>query len=370
MDVIAIIQSSLLTPLILFFILGIVATRIKSDLKIPDAISEFLPIYLLAVIGLHGGLEMRKMGFDNMIIPILVAVGLSIAMTMNHYQILKRLGKFNIFDSYAIAAAYGSVGATSFSVGLSFLKTQNQQSEGFMAVILAVLEPVSLILCVFLVNMSITKNQKKSKHYETKILEDVKQVPNDDSIAVEIGEVHDEASMKQVLQNTIAGKAIVILLGAIIIGYVIGESGFQSIKLGFEDLFFPALVIFLIEMGIITGQKLEDVKKAGKFLIIFSVAVPTFNGIVGVVASTYIGLSIGGSVLLGLLFASASFIAAPSVLRTAIRKANPGLYITSALGITFPFNMIVLLPAMFILSTILHNSGMLDLNSYFGEGLK
>jgi len=368
MDVIAIIQSSLLTPLILFFILGIVATRIKSDLKIPDSISEFLPIYLLAVIGLHGGLEMRKMGFDNMIIPIFVAVGLSIAMTMNHYQILKRLGKFNIFDSYAIAAAYGSVGATSFSVGLSFLKTQNQQSEGFMAVILAVLEPVSLILCVFLVNMSITKSQK-SKHYETKILEDVKQIPNDDSIAVEIG-VHDETSMKQVLQNTIAGKAIVILLGAIIIGYVIGESGFQSIKLGFEDLFFPALVIFLIEMGIITGQKLEDVKKAGKFLIIFSVAVPTFNGIVGVVVSTYIGLSIGGSVLLGLLFASASFIAAPSVLRTAIRKANPGLYITSALGITFPFNMIVLLPVMFILSTLLHNPGTLDLSSYFGEGLK
>lgn len=370
MDVIAIIQSSLLTPLILFFILGIVATRIKSDLKIPDSISEFLPIYLLAVIGLHGGLEMRKMGFDNMIIPIFVAVGLSIAMTMNHYQILKRLGKFNIFDSYAIAAAYGSVGATSFSVGLSFLKTQNQQSEGFMAVILAVLEPVSLILCVFLVNMSITKSQK-SKHYETKqVLEDVKQIPNDDSIAVEIGEVHDETSMKQVLQNTIAGKAIVILLGAIIIGYVIGESGFQSIKLGFEDLFFPALVIFLIEMGIITGQKLEDVKKAGKFLIIFSVAVPTFNGIVGVVVSTYIGLSIGGSVLLGLLFASASFIAAPSVLRTAIRKANPGLYITSALGITFPFNMIVLLPVMFILSTLLHNPGTLDLSSYFGEGLK
>ncbi|EGG42007.1 Putative permease [Candidatus Nitrosarchaeum limnium SFB1] len=369
MDVIAIIQSSLLTPLILFFILGIIATRIKSDLKIPDAISEFLPIYLLAVIGLHGGLEMRKMGFDNMIIPILVAVGLSVAMTMNHYQILKRLGKFNIFDSYAIAAAYGSVGATSFSVGLSFLKTQNQQSEGFMAVILAVLEPVSLILCVFLVNMSITKNQKKLQHYETKQL-DVKQIPTDDSIAVEIGEMHDEVSLKQVLQNTIAGKAIVILLGAIIIGYIIGESGFQSIKLGFEDMFFPALVIFLIEMGIITGQKLGDVKKAGKFLIIFSVVVPTFNGIIGVVVSTYIGLSIGGSVLLGLLFASASFIAAPSVLRTAIRKANPGLYITSALGITFPFNMIVLLPVMFILSTILHNPETLDLSSYFVEGLK
>jgi hypothetical protein len=360
MDVIAIIQSNLLTPLILFFILGIIATRIKSDLKIPDEISSLLSIYLLAAIGLHGGIEMRKMGFENMIIPILVAVGLSIVMTMNHYQILKRLGKFNIFDSYAIAAAYGSVGATSFSVGLSFLRTQNEQSEGFMAAILAVLEPVSLILCVFLVNLSVSKTQK-SKHYETKIFEETKHDSHKDAIAAEIGEVHNEVSMKQVLQDTIAGKAIVILLGAIVIGYIIGESGFQSIKIGFEDMFFAALVIFLIEMGIITGQKLGDIKKAGVFLIIFAIAIPTLNGIIGVVVSTYLGLSVGGAVLFGLLLASASFIAAPSVLRTAIRKANPGLYITSALGITFPFNMIVLLPVMFILSTILHTMETPDL---------
>lgn len=369
MDVIAIIQSNLLTPLILFFILGIIATRIRSDLKIPDEISSLLSIYLLAAIGLHGGIEMRKMGFENMIIPILVAVGLSIVMTMNHYQILKRLGKFNIFDSYAIAAAYGSVGATSFSVGLSFLRTQNEQSEGFMAAILAVLEPVSLILCVFLVNLSVSKTQKKSKHCETKIFEETKHDSHKDTIAAEIGEVHNEVSMKQVLQDTIAGKAIVILLGAIVIGYIIGESGFQSIKIGFEDMFFAALVIFLIEMGIITGQKLGDIKKAGVFLIIFAIVIPTLNGIIGVVVSTYLGLSVGGAMLFGLLLASASFIAAPSVLRTAIRKANPGLYITSALGITFPFNMIVLLPVMFILSTILHTMGTPDFG-YLIEGLK
>lgn len=357
MDVFTIIQSSLITPLILFFILGIVSARIKSDLKIPDAISEFLPIYLLAVIGLHGGLEMRNNGVANILIPILVAVGLSIVMTLNHYQILKRIGKFNIFDSYAIAAAYGSVGATSFSVGLSFLHSQNQQAEGFMAVILAVLEPISLILCIFLVNLSMSNQEKR---YESNSAQDIsKQLSSDETVAFVEG-IHNKVSMKQVLHNTIAGKAIVILLGSIIIGYAIGESGFQSIKIGFEEMFFPALVIFLIEMGIITGQKLGDVKKSGKFLIIFALAIPTLNGMIGVIASTYVGLSIGGSVLFGLLLASASFIAAPSVLRTAIRKANPGLYITSALGITFPFNMIVLLPAMFIFSTILHTTDMLE----------
>src|SRR3989338_1164235 len=111
MGIIELIQSNLLTPVVLFFIFGIVAARIKSDLKIPEAISEFLPIYLLAAIGLHGGIEMRTTGFESMLIPMLVAIALSLVMTLNHYQILRRLGKFNIFDSYALASTYGAVGA-------------------------------------------------------------------------------------------------------------------------------------------------------------------------------------------------------------------------------------------------------------------
>ena len=129
MDIFNLIQSNLLTPIILFFLFGIIAARIKSDLKIPEAISEFLPIYLLAAIGLHGGIEMRKTGFEEMLIPMLVAIGLSLLFTLNHYQILRRLGKFNIFDSYALASTYGAVGAVTFSVGLSFLKNQGVPSE-------------------------------------------------------------------------------------------------------------------------------------------------------------------------------------------------------------------------------------------------
>ncbi|WP_368423310.1 sodium-dependent bicarbonate transport family permease, partial [Nitrosopumilus sp.] len=117
MDILELVQANILTPVVLFFLFGIVAARIKSDLKIPDAISEFLPIYLLAAIGLHGGLEMRKTGFESMLVPLVVAVGLSILMTLYHYQILRRLGKFNLFDSYALASTYGAVGAVTFSVG-------------------------------------------------------------------------------------------------------------------------------------------------------------------------------------------------------------------------------------------------------------
>ena len=172
MDILELIQSNLLTPIILFFLFGIIAARIKSDLKIPEAISEFLPIYLLAAIGLHGGIEMRKTGFEEMLVPMLVAIGLSLLFTLNHYQILRRLGKFNIFDSYALASTYGAVGAVTFSVGLSFLKNQGVTSEGYLAAILAVLEPVAFILAIFLTNMAVSNKfvQKNSHFLVTKYL--------------------------------------------------------------------------------------------------------------------------------------------------------------------------------------------------------
>jgi len=359
MDILELIQSNLLTPIVLFFIFGVIAARIKSDLKIPDAISEFLPIYLLAAIGLHGGIEMRSTGFETMLVPMLVAIGLSLLFTLNHYQILRRLGKFNLFDSYALASTYGAVGAVTFSVGLSFLKNQGVSSEGFLAAVLAVLEPVAFILAIFLTNMAVSKQIKSKKES----LGDLKESE------FEMGLSETKTNLKQVLHESITGKAIVILLGSIIIGYMIGQEGFGSISIVFDELFTGAIVIFLIEMGIIAGQRLDDIKKVGIFLIAFSIIIPTFNGIIGVLVATIIGLSLGGSVMFGLLLASASFIAAPAVLRHAIPQAKPSLYITSALGITFPYNIIVLLPIMYLISSILHNEGSIDLFNYISNGL-
>ena len=339
MDILQLIQSNLLTPIVLFFLFGIIAARIKSDLKMPEAISEFLPIYLLAAI-------------EEMLVPMLVAIGLSLLFTLNHYQILRRLGKFNIFDSYALASTYGAVGAVTFSVGLSFLKNQGVTSEGYLAAILAVLEPVAFILAIFLTNMAV------SKQIRTK-----KQSISDDE-ELDIGMKETKTKLSQVLKESITGKAIVILLGSIVIGYIIGEEGFEPISIVFDELFTGAIVIFMIEMGIIAGQRLEDIKKVGIFLTAFSVIIPTINGIIGVLVSTALGLSLGGAVMFGLLLASASFIAAPAVLRHAIPQANPSLYITSALGITFPYNIIVLLPIMFTVSTWVHGEGSIDLFNY------
>jgi hypothetical protein len=355
MEILELVQANLLTPVVLFFIFGVVAARIKSDLKMPDAISEFLPIYLLAAIGLHGGLEMRKTGFESMLIPLLVAIGLSILMTLYHYQILRKLGKFNIFDSYALASTYGAVGAVTFSVGLSFLKNHGITSEGYITAILAVLEPIAFILAIFLTNMAVSKQTqiKKQTFADTDVLD----IPQ------------QETKLFQVLRESITGKAIVILLGSIAIGYAIDIDGFAPIKIVFEDLFIGAIVIFLIEMGIIAGHRLDDIKKGGVFLIGFALAMPTINGIIGVLIATYLGLSIGGAVMYGLLFASASFIAAPAVLRHTIPQAKPSLYITSALGITFPYIIMILLPVMLILSTAFHNMELMNL-SYLVENLK
>lgn len=362
MDTLALIQDNILTPIVLFFLLGVVAARIKSDLRIPEAISEFLPIYLLAAIGLHGGIEMRKTGFESMLVPMLTAIALSLLMTLNHYQILRRLGKFNIFDSYALASTYGAVGAVTFSVGLSFLRGQGIESEGYIAAILAVLEPLAFILAIFMTNMAVTKQArvKKQGFGDGDSNESV-----DDLLEIKSG----MTKMAQVLRESVTGKAVVILIGSIIIGYVIGAEKFTPIKILFEDLFIGAIVIFLIEMGIIAGQRLDDVRKVGAFLIGFSLAIPTINGVIGVFVATFLGLSVGGAVMFGLLLASASFIAAPAVLRTAIPQAKPSLYITSALGITFPYNIIILLPVMLTISAAIHNGIAIDLFDYFGQAL-
>ena len=362
MDILGLIQANLLTPVVLFFLLGIVAARIKSDLKMPDAISEFLPIYLLAAIGLHGGLEMRNTGFDSMLIPMLTAIGLSLVFTLNHYQILRRLGKFNIFDSYALASTYGAVGAVTFSVGLSFLKNQNVTSEGYLTAVLAVLEPASFILAIFLTNLAVSKQNKSKKQSISNDLD------NNEKI---LGIVEQpKTNLSKVLHESLTGKAIIILLGSITIGYAIGDKGYESISIVFDGLFTGAIAIFLLEMGIVAGQRLDDIKSVGVFLVIFSVLIPTFNGIIGVLVATLLGLSLGGAVMFGLLMASASFIAAPAVLRHAIPQAKPSLYITSALGVTFPYNIIILLPIMFSISSIVHNIyGPINLFNYFETGL-
>jgi hypothetical protein len=214
-------------------------------------------------------------------------------------------------------------------------------------------------MAIFLTNMAVSKQIRAKKQSFT----------NDEPSEIDVGLKETKTKLSQVLHESITGKAIVILLGCIVIGYIIGEEGFGSIRIVFDEMFTGAIVIFMIEMGIIAGQRLGDIKRVGIFLTAFAIIMPTFNGIVGVLVATAMGLSLGGAVMFGLLLASASFIAAPAVLRHAIPQANPSLYITSALGITFPYNIIVLLPIMFTVSTIVHGEESIDLFNFITGGL-
>ena len=263
---------------------------------------------------------------------------------------------YNVADLYLMGGGAAEVAIEAIKAGqwdATFIGVP--LSEGYLAAILAVLEPVAFILAIFLTNMAV------SKQIRTK-----KQSISDDE-ELDIGMKQTKTKLSQVLKESITGKAIVILLGSIVIGYIIGKEGFEPISIVFDELFTGAIVIFMIEMGIIAGQRLEDIKKVGIFLTSFSIIIPTINGIIGVLVSTALGLSLGGAVMFGLLLASASFIAAPAVLRHAIPQANPSLYITSALGITFPYNIIVLLPIMFTISTWVHGEEAIDLFNYVAK---
>lgn len=352
MEVLDLVQSTVLTPLVLFFILGVIATRIKSDLKIPDQIISIISIYLLASIGLHGGIEMRKVGLESMIIPLGAAVGMTILFVIFKYQILRRLGKLSIFDSAAIAGTYGSVSIGTFSVGLSFLRTQGLEAEGFMAAILAVLEPTGLITGLILANIATVK----SKNHQ---LDSKPNMENNYTEKLTVFITHNierPPKLSVIIKETMTGHAILILLSMIVIGFLIGYDGFQKIKIVYEDAFIGVLTIYLLQMGIIASQRLDVIKKNGVFLLLFAILIPVFSGSLGVFAATMIGLSVGGTLLFGLLLASASYIAAPAVLRTALPKADPSLYLTASLGITFPFNIIVNVPLLFALAVFLHDN--------------
>ena len=299
MNIEQIVQASILTPGILFFILGIIAARVKSDLKIPESITAILSIFLLASIGLHGGLEIRKSGIENTIIPILIAFIIGILMTLNQYAILKYIGKLSIYDSAALAGTYGSVSVATFSVGVSFLNSQGIESEGYLAAILAVLEPTGLIVGVLLANIAVMHHSKKSAAFVDKptrigngylipiiiVLKKLfsyknkknitKKGPADtyplsnstidqhgtDVLDLKLKDESPSSDIPSILRETITGKAILVLVGSLVIGYLIGTSGFSSIKIVFEDAFKAALVFYLLEMGIIAGQRLSDIKK-------------------------------------------------------------------------------------------------------------
>ncbi len=318
--------QNLLDPVVLCFVLGLIAGIAKSDLKLPEALYETLSIYLLLAIGLKGGVELSKASLLQVVMPSVGTLFLGLIIPVIAFPILKNLGKLSPVDSAAVAAHYGSVSAVTFAVVLSFLTRQQVNYEGFTTVLLVLLEIPAIAVGVFIAKKQLTDSSRKG----------------------DWGKLAHEVFM---------GKSILLLVGGLLIGWLAGPEKMQPVQPVFADLFKGALAFFLLEMGIVTSHKLASLKQTGLFLVGFGILMPIFSGTLGAAVGLLTGLSIGGATVLATLAASASYIAAPAAMRIAVPQANPTLYLTASLGITFPFNIVIGIPIYYAITQFLHAIG-------------
>jgi hypothetical protein len=331
------IGHNLTAPMPLFFALGILATLIRSELKVPDALYIGLTLYLLGAIGLHGGAEIREVGIIAIWMPIVACFMLGSLIPVAGYFILRYIGKFSIYDSAAIAGHYGSVSAVTFAVATQFLSSLQVKPEGYLSAFLAILEPTGVVVGILLARIALQMEMRR--HSES-------------------GEIKRTSGgwIQPVLHEALTGTGSMILLGALVIGYISGPDGIAVTKPFFGDLFKGVLCLFMLEMGLVAGRRLAEVRAVGVFLIVFAICMPVIDGILGVLVGGFVGLSVGGATMLGVMAASASYIAAPAAMRISLPEANPSFYLTASLGITFPFNIAMGIPLYFWLAKLVFGS--------------
>jgi hypothetical protein len=313
------IQANLLSPAVLFFALGVFAAVSKSDLKFPESLYSTLTIYLLTAIGFKGGVAINEAGLGAVWLPALAAVALGGLIPLWTCPVLQKMGGFSLADAGAIAAHYGSVSAVTFIAATNFLKSIQQSYESYASAFLAVMESPAIIVGVML-----GKGILGGGRF---------------SLA--------DQGVRHALRDAVLGRGVLLLIGAMVIGALSGQSGMNSVEGFFVAPFQGVLALFLLEMGMVAGRRLGDLKKVGVFLLLFGLIAPIVHGVVGVLLGTWVGLSTGGAMLLGVLAASASYIAAPAAVRLSLPEANPTYSLTAALAITFPFNITVGVPLFF-----------------------
>ena len=314
-------SANLLSPAVLFFALGLTATFVKSDLKFPEALYVTLTIYLLAALGFKGGVAINEAGIGVVILPALAAMLLGALIPLWTYPLLRHVGKIKPVDAAAIAAHYGSVSAVTFITATNYLKGISEPYENYATAFLAVMESPAIIVGVLLGKMTL---QRGSSIFN--------------------------GSFKSLLREAVFGRSVFLLVGALLVGALCGKAGMDKVEPFFVTPFQGVLALFLLEMGMVAGHRLGDLKKVGPFLVAFGILLPLMHGCIGVLLGKYAGLSLGGTTLMGVLAASASYIAAPAAMRLSLPEANPALYLTPSLAITFPFNITVGIPIYYALA--------------------
>jgi hypothetical protein len=299
--------DNLTNPALLFFLLGIIATRLKSDLEIPPNSSKFISLYLLFSIGFKGGQELAHSHFDlEIIYSAIFGVFIALIIPIYCFFILKR--KFSIENSGAIAAAYGSVSAVTFVTAISFLEIQKYTFSGHMVAIMALMEAPAIIIGVILMKMFNKNDVIKTK-------------------------------MKSVVKHSLTNGSVLLILGSLLIGFLASDQQAMGIKPFTTDIFKGFLAIFLLDMGIVSGKKLTIFFKSGWSPVVFAILIPLINGSVVALISQFVTNEIGNRFIFAILAASASYIAVPAAMKIVAPKANPGLFLPMALAITFPFNI-------------------------------
>lgn len=309
----SLILSNFLNPPVLFFFLGVIAVLVKSDLEIPAPVPKLLSLYLLFAIGFKGGVELIKSGItQEVVLTMLAAILMACFVPIYTFFILKL--KLDTYDAAAIAATYGSISAVTFITASSFLSELGIGFDGYMVAALALMESPAIIVGLILVNLFTIEQGKR------------------------------DFAWGEVLQEAFLNSSVFLLVGSLLIGVLTGEHGWKVLEPFAQGLFYGILTFFLLDMGLVAARRIKDLQKTGLFLISFAILIPILNAGLGILIAKFINMPQGNALLFAVLSASASYIAVPAAMRLTVPEANPSLYVSTALAVTFPFNIIVGIP--------------------------
>lgn len=313
----SLILSNILNPPVLFFFLGMLAIFLKSDLEIPAPLPKLFSLYLLLSIGFKGGYELEESGINPQIAMTLLAAVIMASLVPVYSFFVLRI-KLDAYNAGAIAATYGSISAVTFITAQSFLKVVNVNSDGYMVAALALMESPAIVVGIILVRMFGKNKENESEK--------------------------SEFSWGEVLREAFLNGSVFLLVGSVVIGILTGQKGWDKLQPFTQGIFYGTLSFFLLDMGMVAARRIKDLSKTGSFLIAFSIFMPVANAIIGIIIAKLIGIPQGNALLFAVLCASASYIAVPAAMRMTVPEANPSLYVSMALALTFPFNIIVGIP--------------------------
>ncbi|MFM9976895.1 MAG: sodium-dependent bicarbonate transport family permease [Sphingomonadaceae bacterium] len=319
------ILDTLTSPIILFFVLGLIAGFARSDLAVPEALAKGMALYLMASIGLKGGVSVSDSGFTaDLGVAAAGGILLSFLLPFPAFAALRRFGGLGRIDAGAVAAHYGSVSLVTFVTAQEMLTDAGLPAAGFMVAVLALMETPAIITGLMLARRG--------------------------------AEASERSASGQLLHEVFLNASVVMLVGAFVIGLIAGSDGFAPVKPVFDGGYRGILCLFLLDMGLIAARRIVQSKALTPRLAALAVAIPLFNGLCGTLLGAALGLDVGTTAMLGILAASASYIAVPAAMRMALPEANPGIYLSMSLGITFPFNVVIGIPLFAALAPMLVTS--------------